>query len=212
MREENLGAGSVKESPKAAKSNKGFVKRPLTPKSQHFVDNSELLLEIAKSKQRLKENPSLAQSAITRRLMDMLILMVDRYATKPNWAGYSYIDDMKSDAVLDLYQKWHRFDETRFDNPFAYYTQIMYHCFIGSQGKEKRQREIRDRQLERLGRLPSYTRQLEHEQEMRDAHEAYDAAEPGSQATDPRLGIGGNGGPSLESDDASQEEPKAAGS
>lgn len=153
----------------------GFVKKPPSAKSQHFVDNSEMLLEIAESKRRMAEKPEMGQGAITRKLMDMLILMVDRYATKGNWNGYSYLDDMKADAVLNLYQKWHRFDETKYDNPFAYFTQIIFHCFIGSLGKEKKQRQIRDRQLEMLGRMPSFARQLEHEQEMRDAHEAYDS-------------------------------------
>lgn len=156
------------------------IKKPPSPKSQHFVDNVVMLEEIKKSKARLAEKPELGQAAVTRELMNMLILMVDRYATKGNWSGYSYLEDMKSDAKLNLYMKWHRFDEERYDNPFAFYTQVIYHCFIGTLTKEKKQRKIRDAMIESLGRLPSFTRQQEHADEMReleavDAQEANDA-------------------------------------
>lgn len=165
------------------------VKKPPSPKSQHFVDNVEMLLEIKKSKARLADKPELGPAAITRALLDMLILMVDKYATKGNWNGYSYLEDMKSDAKLNLYLKWHRFDETKYDNPFAFYTQVIYHCFIGTLTREKKQRKIRDMLIEKLGGLPSFSRQEEYAEEMRnleaqDSQEANDADADRYERTD----------------------------
>lgn len=158
-------AGSKKD---AAKPKLKRKKRQ-GPSSRDFIDNKELLKEIIESKRRLERRPSLGSSALTPRLAQMLVMMVDRYATNSSWAGYSYIDEFKGDAILNLYQKWHKFDEKNYDNPFAFYTQIMYHCFLGGLGREKKQQRIKDRMLESSGKLPSMNRQMEHEAEIKEA-------------------------------------------
>lgn len=143
-------------------------KKRAGPSSRDFINNEQLLKEIVESKKRLEKKPSLGQAAITPRLAQMLVMMVEKYATNGSWAGYSYIDEFKGDAVLNLYQKWHKFDEKNYDNPFAFYTQIIYHCFLGGLGREKKQQKIKDRMLETSGKLPSLNRQMEHESEVRE--------------------------------------------
>lgn len=132
-----------------------------TPKKKHYVTNEELLREIKASKVNLKANPELRASAMTDRLVELLMLMVDKYATKPNWSGYSYVEEFKADALFHLCNKWDKFDETRGSNPFSYYTQIIYNCFIGSWQKEKKVQKIRDSLLEKQGMSPSFGRQVD---------------------------------------------------
>lgn len=100
---------------------------------------------------------------ITDRLARMYMKMVDRYSQKPNWRGYSYLDEMKNQSLLQLIQVGLKFDERRSQNPFAYYTTTMTNSFTGVFHKEKRNQNIRDDILIMQGQTPSNTRMVEHE-------------------------------------------------
>lgn len=150
--------------PKWAKIKK---KKRTGPSSRDFIDNKDLLAEIKKSKARLAERPELGQAALTPRLAMMLVKLVDRYATNSSWSGYSYVDEFKGEAVLNLYQKWHKFDDQNYDNPFAFYTQVMYHCFLSALSREKKQQKIKDLVLETQGKMPSFSRQMENEDDAK---------------------------------------------
>lgn len=104
---------------------------------------------------------------ITRRLANMFIKLVSRYSTKPNWRGYSYLEDMKSQALLQLSFAGLKFDESRSDNPFAFFTQIIKNCFRGTIIDEKKKQDLRDELLMAAGSAPSHTKQIEHEMAMR---------------------------------------------
>lgn len=100
---------------------------------------------------------------ITNRLARMYMTLVDRYSQKPNWRGYSYLEEMKNQALLQLIQVGLKFDESRSQNPFAYYTTTMTNSFTGVFHKEKRNQNIRDDILIMHGQTPSNTRMIEHE-------------------------------------------------
>lgn len=105
----------------------------------------------------------LTHGNITNQLAKMFLLMVDRYGQKPNWRGYSYLDEMKNQSLMQLIQVGLKFDEKRSQNPFAYYTTIMANSFTGVFHKEKRNQNIRDDVLIMHGQTPSNTRQVENE-------------------------------------------------
>jgi len=100
---------------------------------------------------------------ITDRLARMYLKLVDRYSQKPNWRGYSYLEEMKNQSLLQLIQVGLKFDERRSQNPFAYYTTTMTNSFTGVFHKEKRNQTIRDDILIMQGHNPSNTRMVEHE-------------------------------------------------
>jgi len=106
---------------------------------------------------------SMDHGNITDRLAQMYMKLVDRYSQKPNWRGYSYLDEMKNQSLLQLIQVGLKFDERRSQNPFAYYTTTMTNSFTGVFHKEKRNQNIRDDILIMQGQTPSHTRMVEHE-------------------------------------------------
>ncbi len=106
---------------------------------------------------------SMDHGNITDRLAQMYLKLVDRYSQKPNWRGYSYLDEMKNQSLLQLIQVGLKFDERRSQNPFAYYTTTMTNSFTGVFHKEKRNQNIRDDILIMQGQTPSHTRMVEHE-------------------------------------------------
>ncbi len=106
---------------------------------------------------------------ITNNLARMMIKLCERYATRGNVRGYTYNDEMRGQAILQLTQIGLQFDESKSDNPFAYFTAAVTNSFVRIINIEKRNQNIRDDVLEMNGMNPSYSRTgaSEHEAAMR---------------------------------------------
>ena len=96
---------------------------------------------------------------MTKKLAHMFMKLCERYATRSNWRGYTYNDEMRSQALLQLSQIGLQFDESKSQNPFAYYTAAITNSFTRVLNIEKRNQNLRDDILEMNGLTPSYTRQ-----------------------------------------------------
>jgi hypothetical protein len=72
--------------------------------------------------------------------------------------GNTYNDEMKGQAILQLSQIGLQFDESKSDNPFAYYTAAVTNSFVRIINIEKKNQNIRDDILEMNDLNPSYTR------------------------------------------------------
>ena len=94
----------------------------------------------------------------TNKLAMMWLKLVDRYATRGNVRGYTYNDEMKGQAILQLSQIGLQFDESKSNNPFAYYTAVVTNSFVRVINIEKRAQNIRDDILEMNDMNPSHTR------------------------------------------------------
>jgi hypothetical protein len=95
---------------------------------------------------------------ITNTLARMMLKLCERYATRGNVRGYTYNDEMKGQAILQLTQIGLQFDESKSDNPFAYFTAAVTNSFVRVINIEKRNQNIRDDILEINGMNPSYSR------------------------------------------------------
>jgi hypothetical protein len=96
---------------------------------------------------------------MTDNLARMFLKLCERYATRGNVRGYTYNDEMRGQAILQLTQIGLQFDESKSDNPFAYYTAAVTNSFVRIINIEKRNQNIRDDILEMNGLNPSWTRQ-----------------------------------------------------
>lgn len=96
---------------------------------------------------------------ITNKLAKMYIMMCEKYAMKFNWRGYTYNDEMRNSAILQLTYVGLRFNEAKSANPFAYYTAAITNSFCRVLNTEKRNQNIRDDILEMNGLNPSWSRQ-----------------------------------------------------
>jgi hypothetical protein len=95
----------------------------------------------------------------TRILSHMYLKLCERYATRSNWRGYTYNEEMRGQALLQLSQIGLQFDEFKSQNPFAYYTAAITNSFTRILNLEKKNQNIRDDMLEQAGLNPSWTRQ-----------------------------------------------------
>jgi hypothetical protein len=96
---------------------------------------------------------------MTRKLAMMFMKLCERYATRSNWRGYTYNEEMRGQALLQLSQIGLQFDESKSQNPFAYYTAAITNSFTRILNIEKKNQNIRDDILEMNGLNPSWTRQ-----------------------------------------------------
>lgn len=61
---------------------------------------------------------------------------------------YSFREDMKSDGIYTCLLYLHNFDPDKYNNPFAYFTQIMFFSFLQRIDKEKKQSYIKYKAME----------------------------------------------------------------
>jgi hypothetical protein len=94
----------------------------------------------------------------TNKLALMWIKLCERYATKGNVRGYSYVDEMQNQAILQLSQIGLQFNEAKSQNPFSYYTSVINNSFLRILNIEKKNQELRDDILEINNLNPSHTR------------------------------------------------------
>ena len=74
--------------------------------------------------------------------------IANRLSTKPNFVNYTYRDEMISDGIENCVMVIKNFDPNKSQNPFAYFTQIIYYAFIRRIQKEKKQTYIKHKSLE----------------------------------------------------------------
>ncbi len=74
--------------------------------------------------------------------------IANRLATRPNFSGYTYKDEMISDGIENAFMALGNFDPEKSNNPFAYFTQIIWFAFLRRIEKEKKQSYIKRKALE----------------------------------------------------------------
>jgi DNA-directed RNA polymerase specialized sigma subunit len=82
-------------------------------------------------------------STMSNYIGESLIKLTNNFGHKRNFSGYTYLDDMKSVALLTCIQYAHNFDPKKSQNAFAYFTQIILNAFRMSLNKEQLQRDIK---------------------------------------------------------------------
>lgn len=96
------------------------------------------------------------KQAVTNKLGALLLEMTESYGRKGNWRGYSYVEEMKSEALVNLCRNVLKYNESKSDNPHAYITRCMQTSFIRELRQQKKQASIRDVMLMDAGMSPSH--------------------------------------------------------
>lgn len=149
------------------------------PAFKHYAYQSNELVEVVRSHWIGSISNGyfdIVAGGITNKLGTMFLKLVERYSHRANWRGYTYVDEMRGQALVQLSQIGLQFDESKSDNPFAYYTAVVNNSFTRVLNIEKRNQTIRDDILIDQGHMPSYSRQIKHEEEIRGMREAAENA------------------------------------
>ena len=154
-----------------------YTKLNFIPFKHYVVTNrkKQKVIEVGRSHSNRGEF-SQTHGAMTDKLATMFMLLVERYSQRANWRGYTYVDEMKGQSLLQLSSMGLQFNEAKSNNPFAYYTQALTHSFTRVLNLEKKNQNIRDKILVEKGLSPSYSKQIEHEEKQRKMREEARAA------------------------------------
>ena len=165
-----------KKNPKTEADTKAKVNFPAF---KHYAYQGDKLVEVVRSHwlgSISNGEFSVDHGRITNKLGTMFLKLVERYSHRANWRGYTYVDEMRGQALVQLSQIGLQFNESKSDNPFAYYTAVVNNSFTRVLNIEKRNQTIRDDILIDQGHMPSFSRQIKHEEEIRNLREAAEAA------------------------------------
>lgn len=109
-------------------------------KPKHYVDNKQLFRAMVEYTKELKEAQALGVETprVTPYIGECIMKIATHLAYKPNFANYPFINEMISDGMENCLQYIYNFDPAKSQNPFAYFTQIIYFAFIRRIQKEKK--------------------------------------------------------------------------
>ena len=120
--------------------------------SQHYVDNKRLygeMLHYINALNEAKQNGLTGNELprISNYIGKCIFLIAQKLATKPNFASYSFKDEMISDGIENCLMYIHNFNPDKSTNPFAYFTQIIFYAFLRRIQKEQKQSYIKHKAL-----------------------------------------------------------------
>jgi|TARA_X000000368_G_scaffold66178_1_gene47492 hypothetical protein len=119
-------------------------------KPEHYVNNKEFLhamIDYRKSvnkAKRLKQN----KPPVPNYVGECFLKIANHLSFRPNFINYTYRDDMISDGIENCLQYLDNFNPKTSNNPFAYFTQIIYYAFVRRIQKEKKQTTIKHRMIQ----------------------------------------------------------------
>lgn len=139
----------------------------------HYIDNERFLKEMIEYKKahtkfkregKKGDKPPRASDYIGQCIMDI----ATNLAKKPNFANYIFKEEMISDAIENCIMYLGNFDPKKSKNPFAFFTTVIYWCFIRRISKEKKQLYIKMKCIERNDKTGKFHNQIFEENRYND--------------------------------------------
>ena len=119
----------------------------MAAKKEHYVNNKDFLeamtaykKEVDKAKRQKKDKP-----LVSDYIGSCFLKIANHLSYRPNFINYTFRDDMISDGIENCLQYLDNFNPEKSNNPFAYFTQIIYYAFIRRIQKEKKQVTIKQK-------------------------------------------------------------------
>lgn len=133
-------------------------------KRTQYIDNKVFLDEMVKHRQRLleAERNHLPKPRLPEYVGECFMMIAENLSHKSNFISYTFRDEMISDAIENCVLYADNFDPTKSQNPFAYFTQIVYYAFLRRIQREKKQLYVKYKSAIELGVMDEYN-QLESE-------------------------------------------------
>ena len=116
-------------------------------KSEHYVDNKKFLQAMIEYKDKCDkaEKRKRKHPPVTNYIGECFLKIANHLSYRPNFINYTFRDDMISDGIENCLQYLDNFNPAKSNNPFAYFTQIIYYAFIRRIQKEKKQVTIKQK-------------------------------------------------------------------
>ena len=122
-------------------------------KTEHYVDNKVFLEEMKKYRKKVlsARKRNRRDPPINDYIGECFLKIANHLSYRPNFINYTYKEDMISDGIENCLTYVANFDPEKSNNPFAYFTQIIYYAFIRRIQKEKKQTTIKQKLILKSG-------------------------------------------------------------
>lgn len=93
-----------------------------------------------------------APPPIPKYIGESIMHIANKLSTKINFVMYSFREELVGDAIEKMVEavNLRKFDFTLSSNPFAYFTQISWNCFLQRIEKEKKEAYIKHKNLQNI--------------------------------------------------------------
>ena len=124
-----------------------------TKNKPHYVDNKKFLQAMTEYRDKCKKAAEKGRQnpPVTHYIGECFLKIANHLSYRPNFINYTYRDDMISDGIENCLQYMSNFDPDKSNNPFAYFTQIIYYAFIRRIQKEKKQMQVKAKIIANAG-------------------------------------------------------------
>jgi len=109
-------------------------------KRNDYVSNAELLSALLEHGRNVKEATArkAEKPRVPTYVAECIIKIATRLAYRPNFKNYTFRDEMISDGIENAFTAVKTFDPAKSQNPFAYFTQIIWWAFVRRIHTEKK--------------------------------------------------------------------------
>lgn len=130
----------------------------MSKKTKHYVNNADFLAALIDYRKKCDEaaKNNKADPSIPNYIGECFLKIADHLSRKPNFISYSFRDEMIADGIENCLMYFKNFDPVKSNNPFAYFTQIIYYAFLRRIMKEKKQLYVKYKATEQIGILDEF--------------------------------------------------------
>lgn len=117
-----------------------------------YIDNKKFYGEMKRYKDICKEAEKNGNELpkIPNYIGECFYKIANKLSNRPNFINYSYKEEMIGDGIENCINYVKSFDPDKSNNPFAYFTQIVWHSFIHRIQKEKKQQYIKYKSMNNM--------------------------------------------------------------
>lgn len=109
-------------------------------KPEHYVNNKIFLAAMIEFKKEVEEAAASGKERprVTHYIGECFLKIARGVSSRPNFYRYTFREEMIMDGVENCLQYIDNFNPEKYNNPFAYFTQIIWFAFLRKIAKEKK--------------------------------------------------------------------------
>ena len=134
-------------------------------KTEHYVDNKQFLQAMIEYRKVCVEAEQNNQEIppVTNYIGECFLKIANHLSYRPNFINYTYKEEMISDGIENCLQYVKNFNPDKSNNPFAYFTQIIYYAFLRRIQKEKKHLFVKFKMTEQTNLFDTTAATQEHD-------------------------------------------------
>ena len=132
---------------------------------QQYVNNKDFLAAMIKYRGLVQEatEKEKERPIVPTYVGECIMKIATHLARKPNFVNYTFKEEMISDGSENCLQYIDNFNPDKSNNPFAYFTQIIYFAFLRRIQKEKKNLFVKFKLSEHTNLFDTTVEQQEHD-------------------------------------------------